>query len=103
MKRATLGSKSTESSRVDPLLGATPLRYVPRVPRPNHRRREGEAILRSLERQGWSLTGGGRSHFQAKCPCGLHRKTVHTTPSNPNYYRKLRTRLNHYTCWMDDL
>ena len=73
------------------------------MPRPKHRHPDGETILRSLESQGWTLTGGGKQHFRAKCPCGQHMKSIHTTPSDPNYYRKLRTRLKNHTCWTDDL
>lgn len=49
-------------------------------PRPRHTIKEIEKLLRSLESQGWRVEKG-RKYFKAYCPCGLHKRTVHLTPS----------------------
>ncbi len=37
-----------------------------------------------------------------KCPCpDMHLKTVHLTPSDPNYVRNLVGQLRRATCWED--
>lgn len=67
-------------------------------PRPRHQTKEIEALLRSLEAQGWRVTKGQRC-FKAYCPWGLHLKTVHLTPSFAGYLRKLVGWLRRETCW----
>ena len=54
--------------------------------RPKHPNKELEAILRSLEGQGWRVTRGG-GYYKAYCPPPHARcvKTVKLTPSGPRY------------------
>jgi hypothetical protein len=70
------------------------------MPRPRHRRKELEALLREAEQKGWTVSGGGNKHFKMKCgescKCMI---TVATTPSNPNYPRNLTKQLGRATCW----
>lgn len=75
------------------------------MPRPRHRMPAGEALLRSLERQGWRVQGGGKVHFKAYCGCpAMHRIGIATTPSSgESYFRRRRVRLSNHTCWEDDL
>lgn len=73
------------------------------VTRPKHRMPELEAVLRGAERQGWRVTGGGNSYFKMYCPCPeKHKKSVHCTPSDPNYKRNLLGELKRKTCWKDE-
>lgn len=67
-------------------------------PRPRHQTKEIEALLRSLEAQGWRVTKG-KGYFKAYCPCGLHLRTVHLTPSSAGYLAGLVRRLKRDTCW----
>lgn len=68
--------------------------------RPTHPNRDLEALLRSLEDQGWRVEKG-KKYYKAKCPCETeHQKTVHCTPQE-NYLNKLRTRLRNHTCWKE--
>ena len=69
--------------------------------RPRHRLGgEYEELLKEVEKEGWSVTGGGNKHFKLKCPnpCKC-MKTMSTTPSNPNYLRDMRAQLRRATCW----
>lgn len=69
--------------------------------RAKHTRPELEALLRSLEAQGW-VVEKGRKHFKAKCGCAdKHIKTIACTPSDPNYPRNLRGKLKRDTCWKE--
>jgi hypothetical protein len=75
---------------------------MPTKKRPKHPRAEGEAILRSVERQKWVATKG--KYCKMYCPCSeRHKAMLHITPSNPDYFRNRRTFLRNHTCWVDDL
>jgi len=71
-------------------------------PRPRHPVTELEALLRSLEAQDRRV-GKGRKYFKAYCSCGLHKKTVHLTPSVVGYLRNLVGWLRRETCWKEDV
>ncbi|MHB1713088.1 MAG: hypothetical protein ACYCV7_17150, partial [Acidimicrobiales bacterium] len=65
--------------------------YVPVMPpRRRHPKKELEEILAEAEARGWrveSRTG----YFKLKCSCDeKHYKTVHYSPSDPNYGKNLR-------------
>ena len=67
--------------------------------RPRHPKPELEAILKSAEGQQWRVEKG-KKYFNMKCPCAdRHMKTVHLSPSDPNYVRNLRAELVRKTCW----
>ena len=70
-------------------------------PRPRHQTKEIEALLCSLERQGWRMTKGG-GYFKAYCPCREHLKTIHLTPSSAGYLRNLMGWLRRESCWKED-
>ena len=68
--------------------------------RPKHPKRDLEALLSSLERQGWTVTKRPNGYFKAKCSCGgMHMKTIHLSPSDSNYQRNLEAQLRRSTCW----
>lgn len=67
--------------------------------RPRHPDKGLEAVLREAERQGWRVERG-RRYYKMKCPCDdKHLKTVHISPSDPNYLRNLTGLLKRETCW----
>jgi hypothetical protein len=74
------------------------------MPRPRHPDADVEALIRSLERQGW-IVEKGRKYYKAKCwpPC-VNRcyKTVKLTPSDPNYLRNLRGWFKRSGCWEEE-
>lgn len=69
--------------------------------RPRHQRPDLEAVLRSAERQGWTVTKG--TYFKMRCPCpSKHMKTVHLSPSSSNYLKNLVGQLRRATCWREE-
>ena len=73
--------------------------------RPKHRRPELEQVLRQAEKQEWKIKGGGDKHLAMYCPCPeKHKKSVSTTPSDPNYLRNFLGELKHggAPCWKDE-
>ncbi len=70
--------------------------------RPRHTVKELEALLQEAESRGWRVTRD-KKYFKLWCPCpGKHRKTVHLTPSDPNYERNLRAWLKRQPCWDEE-
>lgn len=69
--------------------------------RPKHPNRDLEALLSRMEDKGWTISKRPRGYYKAKCPCDdKHMKTVHVTPSNPNYQKNLEAQLRRSTCWI---
>lgn len=67
--------------------------------RPRHPNKELEQLLRLFEQQGWRVIKG-RKYFKTYCPCeGKHKKTVHMTPSDPNYELNVRKWLQKQPCF----
>lgn len=66
--------------------------------RPRHPRQELENLLREAEQHLWTFSKG-RKYFKGKCPCGLHLKTVHLTPSSSNYATNLKHWFQRQECW----
>lgn len=73
------------------------------MPRLGHKIKEFEHEFRDMERAGWTVEGGGNSHFKLKCPndckCLL---TVGTTPGGRNPLRTFTAQRNRVTCWKED-
>lgn len=71
--------------------------------RPRHTDKELEKVLASAERQGWTIKKRPNGYFKLYCPCDdKHMKTVHCTPSTPNYRRNLLGELRRKTCWKEE-
>ena len=71
------------------------------APRPKHQDKDIEALLRDLERQGWTAAKG-KGYFKTRCPCGQHAQTIHLTPSGRNYRRGIKGVLRRQTCWEEE-
>lgn len=68
--------------------------------RPRHNNPEIERLLKTAERRGWPVTGGGRTHFKVWCPRPCKCMTVvSTTPPKRNAMRTLKAQLKRATCW----
>jgi len=52
--------------------------------------------MRELEAEGWTFTKN--KYFKGRCPCGVHTKMVHLTPSSPTYLRNLRRFIKRLDC-----
>jgi len=69
--------------------------------RARHPKKEFEHVLREAESKGWRVTRRAK-YFKMMCPCeGLHLKTMHLSPSDPNYLKNLIGQLNRATCWKE--
>lgn len=56
-------------------------------------------VVAEYEAKGWTYGRRGRGYPYLICPCGSHGpKTVHLTPSDPNYARNLRGWLRRQHC-----
>ncbi|MDA8282297.1 MAG: hypothetical protein M0Z42_03115 [Actinomycetota bacterium] len=66
--------------------------------RPRHPRPELEEICREVEQAGWRVVKGS-AYFKAYCPCGLHKRSVHLTPSGKDYGKNLRQWFRRQPCW----
>lgn len=66
----------------------------------SHQQKELAAIREEARRKGWRVERG-KGYWKMWCPswCGKHWKTMHLSPSDPNYARNLRGRLGRVTCW----
>lgn len=52
--------------------------------RPRHPKKDLEAVLVIAEKAGWRVTRKTR-YFKMYCPCGNHLRSIHLSPSDPNY------------------
>lgn len=68
--------------------------------RRKHQRKEIEDVVRLAEQAGWTFDTSRRGHWQARCACGSHLRTVALTPSNPYYQRQLLSWFKR-TCWKE--
>lgn len=61
------------------------------------------AIREEATRKGWR-TVRRKGYWKMYCPawCGKHIKTMHLTPSDPNYARNLVGQLRRATCWNEE-
>jgi hypothetical protein len=49
-----------------------------------HPRKDLEAVLVAFHEARWRVEASDR-YYRVKCPCGKHQRSIHLTPSNPNY------------------
>lgn len=68
--------------------------------RPRHQTAALEKLLREAEAQGWVVTRS--KYFRCACPCKLHLKWIHATPSDPNYARNQRAWFTRQACWKEE-
>lgn len=67
--------------------------------RPKHPKPDLEKVLREAEAKNWRVILGGK-YWKIYCPCdGKHKKSVHLSPSDPNYKKNLLGQLMRATCW----
>jgi len=46
-------------------------------------------VLKFAEALGWRVVEpNGKGYTKLLCPCGKHKKWLHKTPSNPNYFNE---------------
>lgn len=72
------------------------------IARQRHPKKDLEAILKSAEAHGWNFERK-QKYFMGKCSCGVHHRTVHLSPSDPNYGTNLDHWFRRQTCWKEQL
>ncbi len=61
-----------------------------------------EAVIKGAEKRAWTRKRGkGGGYIRLLCPCGLHQRSVHLTPSDPKYPLNLVKWLERQPCWKD--
>lgn len=53
-----------------------------------HPRKDLEAVLVEFAAHGWPIVNPPK-YYQVLCPCGVHYRWIHLTPSNPNYGKEV--------------
>ena len=64
-----------------------------------HPDKELRALIDAALAHGWRIDRS-TTYYILLCGCGQHRKTVHMTPSDPNYILNT-TKWFHRTCWKE--
>ena len=49
-----------------------------------HQDKDLEKVLEVFDQHGWRIEDPPK-YYRVKCPCGDHQRSIHLTPSNPNY------------------
>lgn len=65
-----------------------------------HQSKDIEKVLDEYHAAGWRIEDPPK-YYTVKCPCGDHQRTVHLTPSGPNYAKNLRAWLHRQPCYHD--
>ena len=64
-----------------------------------HPKKELEALLGEFHEANWKIVDPRKKYYKVKCPCGKHTRTIHLSPSNPNYVRDTRGWLYRQPCY----
>jgi len=54
-------------------------------------------LLGEFHEVGWKIESPGR-YYKAKCPCGDHMRSIHISPSDPNYVKNALHWLRRQPC-----
>lgn len=57
-----------------------------------------QTLLLDLHEEGWRILDPPK-YYKALCPCGLHKTTIHLTPSSRYYLNNKRQDLRNKTCF----
>lgn len=60
-----------------------------------------QAVLGEFHEAGWTIQDPPK-YYRVQCPCGLHQRSIHLTPSDPNYARNALRWLRRQTCYQKD-
>lgn len=66
--------------------------------RPTHPKPDLEKLLKLVEANGWRVTRG-KKYYSCRCACLAHMKTMHLTPSDPNYALNMIKWFQRQPCW----
>lgn len=65
-----------------------------------HQSKDIEKVLREYDQCGWRIEDPPK-YYRVKCPCGKHQRSVHLTPSGPDYAKNLRAWLHRQACYVN--
>jgi len=63
-----------------------------------HPRKEIEALLGEFCEADWRVEDPP-TYYRVKCPCGDHQRSIHLTPSDPNYAKNALRWLYRQPCY----
>ena len=63
-----------------------------------HPRKDMEALLGEFHEADWRIYDPP-TYYQVLCPCGLHKRWIHLTPSDPNYAKNALRWLYRQPCY----
>ena len=66
-----------------------------------HPKKELQALLGEFNDAGWKIIDPPK-YYKVRCPCGDHQRTVHLSPSNPNYVKDVLGWLYRQPCYGQD-
>lgn len=61
--------------------------------------KEIEALIAEFEAAGWRVVYRKNGYPRVLCPCGDHQRSIHKTPSNPNYGKDTLRWLQRQPCY----
>lgn len=64
-----------------------------------HSKKDIEAVLGEFHEAGWTIVDPRRKYYRVLCPCGAHSRSIHISPSDPNYVRNALQWLYRQTCY----
>lgn len=59
-----------------------------------------EEVLEAFHQAGWRILNPPR-YYTVRCPCGQHQRSIHRTPSDPNYGRNAVKWLERQPCYQE--
>lgn len=63
-----------------------------------HQYKDDEEILKTFHEHGWTIIDPPK-YYTLRCPCGLHQRWYHLTPSNPRHGREVLKWAKRFECW----
>jgi hypothetical protein len=66
-----------------------------------HPNKDLEAVLEHFHQAGWRVIDQSR-YYKVRCPCGLHQRSIHLTPSDPNYGKNALAWLQRQPCYREE-
>lgn len=67
-----------------------------------HPKKELESLLGEFHEAGWRIVSTGK-YYKVYCPCGSHKRSIHLSPSNPNYVKDAVRWLFRQSCYEGSL
>lgn len=66
-----------------------------------HPKKELQSLLKEFDEAGWRIQDPPK-YYKVYCPCGAHKRTIHLTPSDPNYTLNASKWLHRQECYTQE-